>query len=324
METCTAGAGSLLLEFGTLSRLTGDAVFENVARKAFYAVWNRRSELNLLGNTISAFDGRWLHAVSSTGAGIDSFFECVFTLRVAESELIHSGRQICCESLCHVRRGRVVESVGGSLLGNHFADPSAGRLLGQSATRSRGGLANEATATQYRGANMHSGQLSSVVVDSLSAFFPGVQTLVGDVESAIKAHAVYAFQWKVSSRFRKLARQDGSDDFGTDKGRRQAKPTPERAADPHYLSSATEDFLSSSTSIDVRLSRSVRISSFVAPKRILLTLLQGTLFDQSSSSPISTSTRRQRTSGTSKSRSRSFPTSTIALGSPADWPPCSI
>lgn len=43
---------------------------------------------------------------------------------------------------------------------------------------------------------MHTGQLASVVVDSLSAFFPGVQTLVGDLESAIKAHAVYAFQWK--------------------------------------------------------------------------------------------------------------------------------
>lgn len=43
---------------------------------------------------------------------------------------------------------------------------------------------------------LHSGQIATVLVDSLSAFFPGVQTLVGDVESAIKGHAVYAFQWK--------------------------------------------------------------------------------------------------------------------------------
>jgi mannosidase alpha-like ER degradation enhancer 1 len=43
---------------------------------------------------------------------------------------------------------------------------------------------------------VQTGQLASVLVDSLSAFFPGVQTLVGDLESAIKAHAVYAFQWK--------------------------------------------------------------------------------------------------------------------------------
>lgn len=43
---------------------------------------------------------------------------------------------------------------------------------------------------------MKTGQLASVVVDSLGAFFPGTQALMGDVESAIKAHAVYAFQWK--------------------------------------------------------------------------------------------------------------------------------
>lgn len=43
---------------------------------------------------------------------------------------------------------------------------------------------------------MQNGQLATVVVDSLSAFFPGVQTLMGDLESAIKSHAVYAFQWK--------------------------------------------------------------------------------------------------------------------------------
>lgn len=75
LETCTAGAGSLVLEFGTLSRLTGDAVFETVAKRAFYAIWNRRSALGLVGNTIEVREGNWLHGVSSTGAGIDSFFE---------------------------------------------------------------------------------------------------------------------------------------------------------------------------------------------------------------------------------------------------------
>jgi mannosidase alpha-like ER degradation enhancer 1 len=34
-EACTAGAGTLILEFGTLSRLTGNPVFENAARKVY-------------------------------------------------------------------------------------------------------------------------------------------------------------------------------------------------------------------------------------------------------------------------------------------------
>lgn len=43
---------------------------------------------------------------------------------------------------------------------------------------------------------MQTGTLSTVIVDSLSAFFPGVQVLVGDVESAIKANSVQSFLWK--------------------------------------------------------------------------------------------------------------------------------
>lgn len=49
-ETCTAGAGSLLVEFGILSRLLGDSTFEWVARRAVKALWNLRSNnTGLLG-----------------------------------------------------------------------------------------------------------------------------------------------------------------------------------------------------------------------------------------------------------------------------------
>lgn len=50
LESCTAGAGSLLVEFGLLSRLLGDPVYENLARKAVRALWDRRhSRTGLLG-----------------------------------------------------------------------------------------------------------------------------------------------------------------------------------------------------------------------------------------------------------------------------------
>lgn len=45
----TAGAGSLILEFGVLSRLTGDPRFEKAAYKAFFALWNRKSDIGLVG-----------------------------------------------------------------------------------------------------------------------------------------------------------------------------------------------------------------------------------------------------------------------------------
>ena len=57
MSLGTAGAGSLILEFGTLSRLTGDDRFEKAAFKAFFALWNRKSDIGLVGNTIHTFSG---------------------------------------------------------------------------------------------------------------------------------------------------------------------------------------------------------------------------------------------------------------------------
>jgi mannosidase alpha-like ER degradation enhancer 1 len=44
-ETCLAGAGTLLLEFGILSRLLGDPVYEGVARRAMDRLWSLRSNV---------------------------------------------------------------------------------------------------------------------------------------------------------------------------------------------------------------------------------------------------------------------------------------
>lgn len=59
-ETCSAGAGSLVLEFSTLSRLTGDDRFEIAAKNAFWAVWERRSNAGLIGSGIDAETGQWV------------------------------------------------------------------------------------------------------------------------------------------------------------------------------------------------------------------------------------------------------------------------
>ncbi|GAA5943649.1 alpha-1,2-mannosidase MNL1 [Sporobolomyces koalae] len=157
-ETCSAGAGSLLLEFITLSRLTNLPIFEQVAKHAFFQVWNLRSSINLIGNTLDVRKGQWLHGVSSIGAGIDSFFEYAAKAYVLTGE----------EQYWHVWQDSY-EAIKKYL-------------------RAQDGF-------WYRGVNMFTGQLSAVHVDSLSAFFPGVQVLMGDLEGAIKSHGVYAFLW---------------------------------------------------------------------------------------------------------------------------------
>lgn len=47
--TCTAGIGTFIVEFATLSSLTGDPVFEDVARVALMRLWESRSDIGLVG-----------------------------------------------------------------------------------------------------------------------------------------------------------------------------------------------------------------------------------------------------------------------------------
>jgi hypothetical protein len=74
-ETCSAGAGSLVLEFTVLSRLTDDPRFEQLAKRAFWAVWSRRSSIGLIGAGVDAENGQWIGPYAGIGAGTDSFFE---------------------------------------------------------------------------------------------------------------------------------------------------------------------------------------------------------------------------------------------------------
>ncbi|CAG2121359.1 unnamed protein product, partial [Medioppia subpectinata] len=58
-ETCTSCAGTMILEFAALSRLTGDPIFES----------------DLVGNVINIHTGDWIRRESGVGAGIDSYYE---------------------------------------------------------------------------------------------------------------------------------------------------------------------------------------------------------------------------------------------------------
>ncbi|WVQ80984.1 hypothetical protein IAT38_003091 [Cryptococcus sp. DSM 104549] len=161
IETCTAGAGSLLLEFGVLSRLTGDPRYEAVAHKAFLALWNRRSDHNLLGNTIGATHGQWLMpGLSGVGAGMDSFFE--YGIKAAVMLDDDTYMDIFYDSYAAIQTH--VRTQDGFIY-----RPTHTRLLQP---------ANPST------------------IDSLSAFLPAVQVLAGDIDSAIRGHLVFWNLWR--------------------------------------------------------------------------------------------------------------------------------
>src|SRR5262249_60480271 len=70
-----AEIGTLLLEFGTLSKLTKQAIFYDRAKSAVMQLYARRSKIGLVGEEIDVETGEWLSPVSHVGGGIDSYYE---------------------------------------------------------------------------------------------------------------------------------------------------------------------------------------------------------------------------------------------------------
>src|SRR6266403_5203446 len=73
--TNPAETGTLLLEFGTLSKLTGRPGFYEKAKRALIETFRRRSPLGLVGRSINVETGAWTNTDSHISGGIDSYYE---------------------------------------------------------------------------------------------------------------------------------------------------------------------------------------------------------------------------------------------------------
>src|SRR5438552_12940985 len=73
--TNPAEAGTLLIEFGTLSKLTHKPFFYDQAKRALVEIYNRRSPLGLVGTWINVETGKWTDTDSHISGAIDSYYE---------------------------------------------------------------------------------------------------------------------------------------------------------------------------------------------------------------------------------------------------------
>src|SRR5881398_70350 len=73
--TNPAEAGTLLIEFGTLSKLTVKPIFYNKAKRALVEIYKRRSPIGLIGTRINVETGNWTNTDSHISAEIDSYYE---------------------------------------------------------------------------------------------------------------------------------------------------------------------------------------------------------------------------------------------------------
>jgi ER degradation enhancer, mannosidase alpha-like 2 len=156
-ETCTAGGGTFALEFGMLSRLTGNWTYDRLARRAVRALWSRKSPLSLVGNHIDVSSGRWTHKESSVGSGIDSYLEYLLKAAVlfgdAEYASMFFDAYAAIEQ--HVQKGSWFVHI-----------------------------------------DMRSASISLAEHCSLASFWPGVQALAGDLDDAAAAMKSFFIGWK--------------------------------------------------------------------------------------------------------------------------------
>lgn len=170
-ETCSAGAGSLILEFATLSHLTGNPVYLKVANKAFQAIWDRRSTLDLVGSGIDAETGMWVSPVTGIGAGIDSFFEYAFKTHILLSGRVDREERNLSDSFLRIWQDAHTAISRNIHRGSQHQHP------------------------HYAQNDKDTGGLRYTWIDSLSAFYPGLLALAGEIEEAQSTHLLYAALW---------------------------------------------------------------------------------------------------------------------------------
>jgi mannosidase alpha-like ER degradation enhancer 2 len=151
VESNPAEIGTLLLEFGTLSKLTGKPVYYDKAKRALTALYGRRSKIGLVGSTINVETGAWIDPTSHISGGIDSYYEYLL-----KSWLLFNDKD--CEKMWKTS----VQAIN-----KYLADHTKNVLW-------------------YAQVDMNTGKKISTHFGALDAFFPAVLARAGQVESARK------------------------------------------------------------------------------------------------------------------------------------------
>ena len=75
VETNPAETGTFIPEFGFLSRATGDDRYRKAAKRALVSMFERRSKIGLLADSIDCMTGEWKSRRATIGPPSDSYYE---------------------------------------------------------------------------------------------------------------------------------------------------------------------------------------------------------------------------------------------------------
>jgi mannosidase alpha-like ER degradation enhancer 2 len=160
--TNPAETGTLLLEFGTLSKLTGKPIFYEKAKRALVETYKRRSAIGLVGSIINVETGVWTDTDSHISGGIDSYYEYLWK----------------CWRLFGDQDCRDMWNASIPAVHKYLADETSGELW-------------------YGHADMQTGKRTATTYGALDAFFPALLALSGDITRARRLQASSIKMWNL-------------------------------------------------------------------------------------------------------------------------------
>ncbi|SCU91722.1 LAME_0E13586g1_1 [Lachancea meyersii CBS 8951] len=205
-ENNAAAIASPILEFTLLSYLTHDDKYKQVSEYAFHKVWSLRSKLDLLPMSFSPHTQRNFNHYTGTGASIDSFYE-------------------------YALKGAVL-----------FDDDRLWRVWEDTYYALRKHCKGD---WFFANVDIYRGEVVLPWIDSLSAFFPGLQVLAGDVTDAQTKHLLFLKLWNhyggIPERWNFLAQTDQSSPEQSSVSLPWYPLRPEFVESTYYIYRATKD-----------------------------------------------------------------------------------
>ncbi len=157
-----AEIGTALLEFGMLSKLTGNPIYYDKAKKALVELYSHRSKIGLVGTWINVETGEWTDKTSHIGGAIDSYYEYLL-----KAWLLFGDKD--CKTMWD-------ESI--KAINTYIADTANGKAW-------------------YGQADMNSGKRIGTHFGALECFYPAVLCLAGDTVRARALEESCYEMWKL-------------------------------------------------------------------------------------------------------------------------------
>ena len=172
-KTNPAEAGTLLIEFGTLSKLTGRAIFYEKAKRALVEIYKRRSAIGLVGTWIDVETGEWKDTDSHISGAIDSYYEYLLKCWLLFDD--EDCKRMWLDSIAAINKYLPDEIAEIKRDFKRRPDPQL----------------------WYGHADMNTGKRSATAYGALDAFFPAVLAMSGDLERATRLQKSSMKMWEL-------------------------------------------------------------------------------------------------------------------------------